>query len=165
LLLRRLYAYCGTFLFAFAAAAVAAAVAVAVVFVFVQQDLCFYAEDENLISNINKIQITDSLIYVLDERQNTLHIFDKNGFFINKIDRFGEGPMEYLDIADFSVEDSTVYILSRTSRKINVYIYKGEFVKKYPLNEWYDFFYKEKGDNIFLYSNYSNNLLYNTQCI
>jgi hypothetical protein len=117
-------------------------------------------KQENLISGIDKIEIIDDKFYILDRRNNVINIFNKDGFYISKIDRKGQGPDEYIDIADFVISDTLVYTLSRTGKKIVVYTETGSFVKAYGLNDYYDYLYMD-GNEIFLYSNYSNDKLYN----
>jgi hypothetical protein len=51
--------------------------------------------NECLISGIDKIQIEKNNIYILDKKRHTVHIFNKNGFFIKKINRYGQGPGIY----------------------------------------------------------------------
>jgi hypothetical protein len=117
--------------------------------------------EECLISNnIDKVIISDNKLYILDKRRSSIYIFDEKGFYLNKIDKKGAGPTEYSDIADIVVSDSLIYILSRASRKILVYSKNIEYIKHYPLNDFYDYFYFVDED-IFLYSNYSNDTRYN----
>ncbi|WP_158602530.1 6-bladed beta-propeller [Proteiniphilum sp. X52] len=117
-------------------------------------------KQENLIADIDKIEITDKRFYILDRRNCVISIFDKNGFYISKIDRKGQGPDEYLDIADFAISDTLVYVLSRIEKKLFIYTETGAFVKSYVLDDFYDYFHIE-GKELFLYSNYSNSKLYN----
>jgi hypothetical protein len=117
-------------------------------------------KDECLISDIKKIIISNEKLYILDEKQPQIFIFDKNGYYLNKIDKKGEGPTEYYDIADFFVFDSSICLLSRIGRKILVYSDNIEFIKSYSLSDFYDYFYPVNG-NVFLYANYSNDTHYN----
>ena len=115
---------------------------------------------ENLIAKIDKIEMTDSKLYILDKRKNTINIFDKKGFYVSTINKMGQGPNEYTYISDFAVSDSLIYILSRANKKIFVYNNSGIFSRSYKLDDYYDYFYLN-GNDIFLYSNYSNNGLFN----
>ncbi len=118
------------------------------------------AREENIIADIDKIEITDNRFDILDKKKEEINIFDKQGFYISQIAKKGRGPEEYLDIADFTISDNFIYILSRSGRNIIKYTQAGEFVKSYKLDDWYDFFYIN-GQDLYLYSNYSNNKLYN----
>ncbi|WP_313381519.1 6-bladed beta-propeller [Proteiniphilum saccharofermentans] len=115
---------------------------------------------ENIIADIDKIEITDEKFYILDRRNCVISVFNKNGFYITKIDRRGQGPDEYLDIADFTISNALVYVLSRIGKKIVIYTETGEFVKSYGLDDYYDYLHIN-GKEILLYSNYSNSKLYN----
>jgi hypothetical protein len=114
---------------------------------------------DNLISNIDKIQIWNNQLWILDKKT-AIYIFDLSGKYVRQFNHRGQGPGEYLDIADFQVAKGKVYILSRSLKKILVYDDMGTFVKSYHLDDFYDFFYLTN-DVALLYSNYSNNKLYN----
>jgi hypothetical protein len=43
------------------------------------------------------------VMYILDKRNSSIVMFDVNGNYLNQLDRRGNGPGEYLDIADFTV--------------------------------------------------------------
>lgn len=76
-------------------------------------------------------------LYVLDRRhQKALLIFDKNGNFINKIGKIGNGPEEYPNAVDFIVRNDTIDILSSIGSKNAIYSYlpNGTFEKKQKLN-------------------------------
>lgn len=47
---------------------------------------------DNLIGNINKVQIIDTCIYVLDKEQATIFVFNTEGKYLNKICRQGRSP-------------------------------------------------------------------------
>jgi hypothetical protein len=116
--------------------------------------------DEYLIGKINKISIESDKIYVLDKQNFTIVIFDINGNYLNHLKRQGNGPGEYLDIADFTIVDSTIIVLSRVMRKILVYSQNLNYIKNYQLDDFYDYcYYFEK--KILLCSNYSNDTHYN----
>lgn len=115
---------------------------------------------DNLLSDIDKIQIEDSCLWILDKKQRTIFTFDISGKYIRKLCEFGNGQEEYRDIADFQISNGNIHVLSRINKSIFVYKSTGEFIKSYKLDEWYDFFYITK-NSILLHSNFSNNKLYN----
>ncbi len=62
---------------------------------------------QSLIAKIDKIEILDSCIYILDRRiSKSVFIFDLDGNFIKKIKRVGKGPGEYLLLQNFFFEHS-----------------------------------------------------------
>ncbi|WP_321481228.1 6-bladed beta-propeller [uncultured Bacteroides sp.] len=116
--------------------------------------------EDNLIAKIDKIEMVDNKLYILDKIKKTISLFDEKGFYLSKINKIGQGPDEYISISDFAVKDSLIYILSRDNKKIYIYNNLGVFVRTYELDDYYDYFYLREKDLI-LYSNYSNNKLYN----
>lgn len=119
------------------------------------------SNDDYYIVNIDKLILDDERIYVLDERTNSVIIFDRNGKFINVIKKQGRGPHEYLYAADFEVSDSVVYILDRANEKIRSYTISGEWVKDYDLDDYYDYFKVVDNDYFYLSSGNSNHKGYN----
>ncbi len=116
-------------------------------------------KDECLISEIDKMTIQDDRIYIKDGEK--IFVFDRNGKFLYKIDKRGNGPGEYVDLCDFAVWKSSVYVLSRTKKSIYVYNPQGDYEKTYTLNDWYESLYIQDDACIFLYSAYSNKQEYN----
>lgn len=115
----------------------------------------------NLIGGIDKIVLQNEHIYILDKKQATIFIFTHNGKYQNKIANQGRAPGEYLSISDFEVYDSHVYCLSRTNQKIFKYDTNGVFQNTIQVNDWYDCFHIQNDSTIYLFSDYSNNQLYN----
>lgn len=84
---------------------------------------------------ILKYVITDNYIYVLNQKQLTIFIFDKKGNYINKINRKGNGPGEYLSIIDFNINRFSNNVEILTRYKVLTYDYIGKkFIKEYKLN-------------------------------
>jgi hypothetical protein len=115
---------------------------------------------DNLISSIDKIQLSDSLIWVLGNKRDLIYTFDCSGNYIRTLQKRGNGPEEYLDVTDFQVFRDHVYVLARTNKKIFIYTLSGRYAGHYPLDDWYDYFYITD-HTILLYSNFSNNKGYN----
>ena len=59
--------------------------------------------DQSLIQGIHKMATSDDKIVICDLVQNTIFIFDKDGHFINSINKEGSGPQEYSAIHNFAV--------------------------------------------------------------
>jgi hypothetical protein len=95
--------------------------------------------DEYLIREIDKILIKSDTIYILDKRNFTITVFDINGNYLNHLRRQGNGPGDYLDIADFMLVDSTIMILSRVMKKILVYSKNLNYTDSYSLDDFYDY--------------------------
>ena len=89
--------------------------------------------EKSRVGNIEKLVKVDSLLFVLDNRlAMRVFVFDINtGRFINSIGRTGNGPGEYVDINDFSVDTQrgVVSILSARHTVIE-YDYQGNYKGK-----------------------------------
>jgi len=107
-----------------------------------------------LIGLISKIRVCDQFFLVLDGyKAKSLFVFDKEGRFIRKIGRTGQGPGEYVQPCDFTIdkENRTVYVLDRPLRRIQKYeIETGKFIHSIRLDQ------KIGSNNI----EYSNGKLY-----
>ena len=83
-----------------------------------------------LLGKINGIQVHNDLIFLLDTQQDIgISIFNKDGKFIRKIGKKGNGPGEYLTISDFTIdrENDAVYLMDCDLNKIHKYKITGEF--------------------------------------
>lgn len=94
--------------------------------------------DASLLGGINKIVYQDSLIYLLDKRYTSkVFVFTANdGKFVRKFGKIGNGPGEYTNIDDFSIDNENrhIYILADRNRLIT-YTLDGDYVmaKQLPL--------------------------------
>lgn len=85
-------------------------------------------KEKSLIKNVNKIEIDNNNIYIMDSF-NKLLCFDKNGNYLNNIGKIGQGPGEYIKIFDFTLDKNLneILILDRTEKKIIHYNLNGNF--------------------------------------
>lgn len=63
--------------------------------------------NETLIQDVLGQIWYNNKLYVLDQKQKIVFIFDQEGNFIRKIDKCGNGPGEYTDLADFQLNRFT----------------------------------------------------------
>lgn len=77
--------------------------------------------DDNLISQIDKVKIINDKFFVLDIFNNAIFIFDKKGNHIQTLFRVGNGPGEYLQLIDFDLYDDLLYILDFAGQSILIY--------------------------------------------
>lgn len=61
----------------------------------------------NLIGQIRNIVFTEELIIVFDNLQERLFCFDRSGSYKYSVDAQGDGPMEYVSITDYTINEST----------------------------------------------------------
>jgi len=89
--------------------------------------------DQSLLGHdIGKIKKKNNRYYISCDRKD-LYVFDKNGSFIQHLNKRGMGPGEYSSISDYDVLDNgTVVILD--VNKLHFYDKDGYFQKTVPLN-------------------------------
>ncbi len=59
--------------------------------------------------------------YILDNTENTIHVFNSEGEYLDSIGREGRGPGEFMLVADYQVDDQFLHVLDRRQRKISVF--------------------------------------------
>lgn len=87
-----------------------------------------------LFGGADKVLFRDN-IYILDKRQKKMVVFDQGGNGVNILHRVGQGPEEYIQITDFSVDTKgNIFMVDGVSDKLMVYSSRGEFMssKKLP---------------------------------
>jgi hypothetical protein len=96
--------------------------------------------EEALFKSIDKIKITNDRIYILGPvaiRFNKLFVFNIDGSFIGTVGTRGQGPDEYLILADFDVDDSgNIYLVDAYMDKDQLFLFNSDFqfqtTKKLP---------------------------------
>jgi hypothetical protein len=84
--------------------------------------------DNSLISKIDKMQIINNKLYILD-KTDVILIFDMNGSFINSINYKGQSGTEYISASDFEVDSTgNIYICDFSGSKILKYDKDGTFI-------------------------------------
>lgn len=73
--------------------------------------------DNCLIGRINRIVYINDMYYVLSDNI-VIHIFDREGKFISKLDKVGRAPGEYLNIRDFAVLGDNIWIYDNVTHKL-----------------------------------------------
>ena len=86
--------------------------------------------EDYLIGNTNTIQVFDGHIYILDSKKaKGLFVFDIEGRFIRKIGGSGNGPGEYLEPNDFTLDTNNgiIYICDLRNR-VHKYNLDGTYI-------------------------------------
>ena len=109
---------------------------------------------------MNKVQIHDSTIYILDKKQEIIFAFDSDGKYKNKLDKHGRGSGEYLSLDDFFITDSIIYILASDQQKISVYNSNFEFNFDFPIAT-HGTSITFSNDSLFIFTNYCSKELKN----
>ena len=88
-------------------------------------------KEESLITSIGRIREYNNKIYILDDKISVLFFFDKNGKYLSKIDKNGEGPEDYYLIYETVIkpEENQIYMISPMGF-LHIYDLEGNFIKK-----------------------------------
>ena len=91
--------------------------------------------DSCLIGGITDMAISRDRMFIFDEQQQTIWIFDREGKYQNKIFRKGEGPGEYSHISHFEYDDrkNQIVVLSPWKQALLFYTPEGEYLKTVKL--------------------------------
>lgn len=84
------------------------------------------------------IPVNDSLLLFHDYYNKQIHVFTRNGKFINVLNNQGRGPEEYLDIESFAINrfDSQLIIYDHSGRKFVSYtIPELKHIKSQPIDK------------------------------
>lgn len=81
--------------------------------------------EDNLISNMRQIKITESYIFISGKSK--LLQFTRDGKFVRQIGNLGRGPGEYSSVMYFDVNEKNDIILLRGEYKNNKYNISGDF--------------------------------------
>lgn len=113
------------------------------------QDLCsdvhyvpLETRAECLLGSIDVIKADDGLFFVLDKRNSLLCSFREDGSFYKKYGAFGQGPGEYINIRDFSLDlkNHVLYLLDSHGGRVISYSYDGKYLSEQPLFYFYNQF-------------------------
>lgn len=99
----------------------------------IKQSVILEFNEDHPIQNIHKIMVQEPHIFILDNAQNYLYLYDDQGKFVRRIGTLGSGPGEYRDITDFTLTDDEIVIFSNDSRKIIHYEKDGALIREIPI--------------------------------
>ncbi|WP_455639085.1 6-bladed beta-propeller [Parabacteroides sp.] len=90
--------------------------------------------DEALISD-GRVLVSDNYLLVWNNHQNPFKLFDRKGKFLTAIGSYGQGPGEYLNVYDASLDEKNnrIYILPWQSAQLLVYDLEGNSLPSIPL--------------------------------
>ena len=102
---------------------------------------------DNLFGTAFTVLSNGKYIYIYDMLQNAIFIFDMKGNYVNKIDKQGRGPGEYVKITDVQLSFAKDEIILSGQKKLLYYSETGEFIKSQDVfKELYFFNRKELSD-------------------
>ena len=87
------------------------------------------------IGEISKIQYVNGLFFIMDKHGQKLFSFDEKGKCNLLLDKLGKSSREYVEMRDFYVCDSSIYILDYPAQKILVYDINGMYKKTIKMKD------------------------------
>lgn len=90
-----------------------------------------------LIGSISKVETTNDLIFVLDNSiAEALFIYDWNGNLVKSFHGTGEGPMEFLRVGNFYLNEKrkSIFIQDNSLGKIVEFSFDGQFISEKKIN-------------------------------
>lgn len=94
--------------------------------------------DSCLVSKVGQFAYVDNVLYIAEELEQTVYLFDSNGNFLKRIGKKGQGPGEYGRLGKFQVKGDQIYILDKMDgARICVYdIPSGKGTYLYPNGDY-----------------------------
>ncbi len=89
--------------------------------------------DSCLIGYIQDIAATDDRFFILDQKQQTVWVFDRQGNFINRIGKRGNGPGEYVRISQIEYDKRKQMIVLLVWNRLMYYTPDGRYIKSEEL--------------------------------
>lgn len=104
--------------------------------------------DKSILGEIRKVVMSDQFVFVMEKiNKEGVYVFDHAGNFFCRIGNRGQGPREFVDLSDFSIneEDELIYLYDQPRTRILVFTFKNEFVKDIPMNYYASCFEYQNG--------------------
>lgn len=114
-----------------------------------------------LMSDPSKIKKSNGKYYIKDRNLRSIFVYDTTGRLVVRINRFGRGHGEYGEITDFDIYNDNLFILNNVARNVLKYNLNGDFVCSYDVGTFYDELAIIDSAKMLLFSNYSNDGLFN----
>lgn len=95
--------------------------------------------EQAFLSHINKVIIKGNKIFIGDFHFHKIVVYNDDGSFNFAIDKKGRASDEYLELKNFTIDDSAVYIIDNYRNKLMIYdVQTGSYsgYKKMPFMAW-----------------------------
>ena len=108
--------------------------------------------DKSILANLRKVEVTTNDIWVTHYKEQSVYRFSRDGRFLNKVGKIGQGPGEYIRLADFFAdeEQKEIYIMS-TLNGVKVYDFDGNF-KRTIIKKTMDDLFNMSDGKVLLYN-------------
>lgn len=104
--------------------------------------------DKSILGEIKKVVMSDKFIFIMERtKQEGVYVFDHTGKFLYRIGSRGQGPEEFIDLFDFSIneEDELIYLFDQPRKRILVFTFDNKFIKDIPMNYYASRFEYQNG--------------------
>lgn len=89
---------------------------------------------ESLIGNIEQLRITNEKVFILDDQNHAILVFDNDGRFLLKISAQGKGPGQYQFLRDFIIDEiNNEIIILGSPNKVIRFDMSGGFIDEKSL--------------------------------
>lgn len=109
-------------------------------------------KDEALIGSYPSLLLDNTFFIYSRYGGGKVFRFDKTGKFMQTIGEIGNGPEEYTDLTDISLDTNGQIVEVLSSNSISRYTYEGDFVEKIAIEYPAFSFYKEDAHTSWLYT-------------
>lgn len=102
--------------------------------------------NQSLLPFITRVEVSGDFVFLSESPFNNVFMFNKEGGFIRKLGKIGQGPGEYALGRSFACNDSLIYIQTNWLNKIRIYSWKDNSYKN-------DIYNTDDVSNIYALSN------------
>lgn len=110
--------------------------------------------DECLIADVKRVEFYKDKIYVLDETNNGILVFDSRGKYQKRIGKQGNGPGEYAKLWNFTFKGDSILVKEMGGQKYIIYDLNSDFYREVPYDVWHFEVLLLENDTIYQISNY-----------
>lgn len=97
--------------------------------------LTLQESNRHILPDVTKIKEEGGKLFIFSKLLRKINVHSADGHFLYEVNRQGHGPNEYMEIANFTVKDTRLYIIDNISHCINIYdTSDGHFIDKRPIS-------------------------------
>ncbi len=116
------------------------------------------SDEDNPIYSLKSIAISDSLLFLADDKRHKIFKFNKSGELLDSWGRQGRGPLEFLNISSIGFfDEGTLFVVDGGGNaRVHLLSFDGEIKKIFPVasvGPFREAFFETKDDSIFFLVN------------
>ena len=90
--------------------------------------------NKHIIPEVAKVEINKDKFFFFNRLSHKINVYSHSGQFLYEINHRGKGNNEYMEIANYSVDDQYVYIIDNIKNQIVIYsALNGDYKEKRPI--------------------------------